>query len=104
MLITIPVARRVLGDSHRITLKMRWNYAETLYRDPSATLDDLCEAVTTLEDAERTARRVLGAAHPLTECIEDALRLSRAARRTRETGDVDSLPDAMAAMPDPGSA
>ena len=29
-----------------------------------ATLDDLREAVTTLEDTERIARRVLGGAHP----------------------------------------
>ena len=39
-------------------------YAKALWRDPSATLDDLREAVTTLEDTERIARRVLGGAHP----------------------------------------
>ena len=38
-----------------------------------STLDDLREAVTTLEDAERTARRVLGGAHPTTKAIEAAL-------------------------------
>ena len=37
-----------------------------LYFDAAATLDDLREAVATLEDAERIARRVLGGAHPLT--------------------------------------
>ena len=31
-----------------------------LYQDPRATLDDLREAVTTLEDTERIARRVFG--------------------------------------------
>ena len=36
-----------------------------------ATLDDYREAVTTLEDAERIARRVLGNAHPLTTGIEE---------------------------------
>ena len=45
-----------------------------LYLDTGATLDDLREAVTTLEDTERTARRVLGGAHPLTKSIELALR------------------------------
>ena len=55
---TMPVARRVLGESNDLTLKMRWNYAKALYKDPGATLDDLREAVTTLEDAgtDRAAR------------------------------------------------
>ena len=48
-----------------------------------ATLDDLREAVTTLEAAERIARRVLGGAHPLTVEIEHHLR--KAALRARET-------------------
>ena len=76
---TIPVARRVLGEGHRLALKMRWIYAEALYKDGSATLDDLREAVTTLEDTSRTARRVLGGAHPLTAGIEDTLRDARLA-------------------------
>ena len=71
---TMPVARRVLGEGHRLTLKMRWNYAHSLCMDPAATLDDLREAVTTLEDAKRIARRVLGGAHPDTAGIEAALK------------------------------
>ena len=82
---TMPVARRVLGDSKDTTLLMRWNYAQTLYEDPAATLDDLCEAVTTLEDVVRIARRVFGGAHPLTEGIEGELPDARAALRARET-------------------
>ena len=50
-----------------------------MYRDPGATLDDLRELVTTLEDAARIARRVLGGAHPTTTGIEGALRNARAA-------------------------
>ena len=76
---TLPVARRVLGESHEITLKMRWTSARSLYKDPNATLDNLREAVTTLEDADRIGRRVLGGAHPLTAVIEAALRNARAA-------------------------
>ena len=34
--------------------------------DPAATLDDLREAVTTLEEVEQNMRRVFGRAHPLT--------------------------------------
>ena len=45
---------------------MRWTYAEVLYTDDGATLDDLREAVAKLEDVERTARRVFGGAHPTT--------------------------------------
>ena len=54
-------------------------------KDPAATLDDLREAVTTLEDIEQIARRVLGGAHPTTEGIDDDLRNARAALRARET-------------------
>ena len=85
MLKTLPTARRVLGKTHELTLATRWFYAAALYEDPSATLDDLREAVTTLEDTERIARRVFGGAHPLTSAIERTLRNARAALRARET-------------------
>ncbi len=98
----ISVARRVLGEDHGLTLKLRWNYAAALLNDTSATLDDLREAVTTLEDAERTARRVLGGAHPMVGKIERNLRESRSVLRARETtstdaredGDLDEVEDA----------
>ena len=64
---------------------MRWNYGLALYRDPGATLDGLREAVTTLEETERIARRVMGGAHPLTADIEDELRYARATLRAHET-------------------
>ena len=82
---TMPVARRVLGENHDRTLRMRWAYARALYRDPGATLDDLREAVTTLEDTERIARRVFGGAHPKVAKIELSLRNARATIRARET-------------------
>ena len=43
----------------------------------AATLDNLHEAVATLEDTERIA-------HPTTKGIENELRAARAARRARE--------------------
>ena len=76
---TMPVARRVLGESDQLVLGMRQNFALTLYQDPAATLDDLREAVTTLEDTARIARRVLGGSHPLVAQIEVGLRDARAA-------------------------
>ena len=85
----MPVARRVLGKGHDFTLTMRWIYAQSLYYDAGATLDDLREAVTSLEELERTARRVLGGAHSLTVDIEGDLRDARAVLhfvlRARET-------------------
>ena len=88
---TLPVARRILGASHDYTLMMRSCYARTLYRDADATLDDLREAVSTLEDTERIARRVLGSVHTTTVNAQFHLRESRAALAARET-------------PSPGSA
>ena len=47
-------------------------------------IDGLREAVNTLEDVERIARRVLGGAHPTTEGTEHDLRQARAVLRFRE--------------------
>ena len=63
---------------------MRWCYTMALSEDPAATLHDLREAVNMLEELERTARRVLGGAHPTTESIEYHLREARAVLRARE--------------------
>ena len=81
----LPVARRVLGESDTLKLTMRKIYAMVLHKDDGATLDDLREAVNTLEETERIARRVLGGAHPITEAIEHNLSEARAALRSRET-------------------
>ena len=81
----IPVARRFLGESNEHTLKMSWNYAAALYNDEGATLDDLREAVTTLEDTARTVRRVFGGEHTSTKGTESGLRNARAVLRARET-------------------
>ena len=85
LLRTLPVARRVLGNCHEITLQMRQNYAAVLYNDPGATLDDLREAVTTLEDLARIARRVLGSDHPTVSTMEDDLKQARAMLCLRRT-------------------
>ncbi len=76
--------------------------ARALYQDTGATLDDLREALTTLEETDRTARRVLGGEHPTTEGIEGSMQAARAALRARETpptdaredGDLDEVEDA----------
>ena len=81
---TIPVARRVLGEENEVPLKMRGLYAQLFYEDTTATLDDLREAVNTFEDLKRTARRVFGGAHPITEGVGRELLDARAALGARE--------------------
>ena len=97
-----PVARRVLCEEDRLTIKMKSLYAYSLYSDPGATLDGLREAVTTLEDAERIARRVFGGENPFTAELEDNIRQARAVLSARE-GDVEPLRAAVEAMA-PGDA
>jgi hypothetical protein len=79
----MPVARRVLGQNSQISIAMRVMYAKALYIDCNVTLDDLREAVTTLEETERTARRVLGATHHMVEATGRHLRSARAAQALR---------------------
>ena len=62
---------------------MRCLSAETLYFDDGATLDDLREAVTTLEDVVRISRRVLGGSHPVTTEVENDLQKAQAALYAR---------------------
>ena len=84
-----PVPPPLIPSTVDITLIAKQYYAETLYNNVNAgasrrPLDDLREAVTTLEYVERTARRVFGGAHPLTTWTERRLREARAALRARE--------------------
>ena len=79
---SVPAARRVLGDHHH-TFAMRANYAAVLYNDPDATLDDLREAVSTLEEIEPTAQRVLGPANPTAAGIEECLQDARVVENAR---------------------
>ena len=88
----IPVARRVLGEHNITVFRMRWVYAQTLYMDDDATPTDRREGITTLEETERTARRVLGGSHPLVaemqkslRDVQAAVRDVQAALRARET-------------------
>jgi len=82
---TIRVARRVLGENHELTLRMRWCYGKALYSDANAPLDDLREAVLKHEELERIARRVLGGAHPMVAGIEKDLRNARILLAAHET-------------------
>ena len=72
----------------RCKMRYRWYSALVLNLDTSATLDDLRESVTTLEDVERTARRVLGSAHPIVAGIGINLRSARGALGAREAREI----------------
>ena len=85
LLKTIPVARRVFGDSDEITLRIRSIYAGALYMDDGGTLDDLREAVATLEDTARTAQRVFGGSHPRVAAIGKHLQEARKVLCAHET-------------------
>ena len=90
----MPVAQRVLGESHETTLRIRLTYARALYKDSAATLDDLREVVTTLEETAPIARRVLGSSHPVVVHIEKNLGCARETLRAHE--EANSLREAMA--------
>ena len=87
----IPVVRRILGEGDTLTIGMRQHYAMALYEDDGATLDDIHEAVATLEETEQTGRRVLGSAHPNVVLVEKSLRNARAALRASETPPQDAV-------------
>ena len=82
---TTPTKNTRRPSRPRSTLRMTQIYALGLYLDADATLDDLREAVTRLEETERTTRRVFGSAHPITSKIEQSLRDARAILAARET-------------------
>ena len=86
---TMLVARRVLGDENYTTLRVRWTYAEAIWMDADATLDDVREAITTLDGTVRIARRVLGGDHPTVSTMEGDLEGARAALRFREKYEVE---------------
>jgi len=83
---TLPVARRVLGESDRTTLLLGWCYANALYKNDNATLDDLREAVGTFESIAPLWKRIKGQAHPETANVQRALKAARAALALASSG------------------
>jgi len=71
-------ARTRMGDNARSELHV-------VIKDPAATLDNLRESVTTLEDTEQIAQRVFGGSHPFVVNMENALSNIRAHLHARDT-------------------
>ena len=65
---------------------MRTQSAATFLHNPGATLDEIREAINTLEEMEPIARRTLGIAHPIAVNIQGELQKARALLRAREAG------------------
>ena len=80
---TVPVARRVLGENHDLTLSMRLIYASALYENESATVAELSEAVTTLDYVAVSHKRLLGDSHPEAGRAQYALERARTKLRAR---------------------
>ena len=90
---TTPLVQRVLGENDELTQRVKWIHAMALYSDPDATLDDIREAVATLDKLKQTFRRQLGGAHPKTVAIEGSIQEARMALLLRASE-----------TPSPGSA
>ena len=58
-----PVARRVLGTEHELTLSLREDLSRATLRGESSA-EEKREALRMLEDTVAVMRRVLGPAHP----------------------------------------
>ena len=79
------VANRILGREDLVSLRIRWLYANSLWGDPDATLDDLVEAEATLKSVERSWRRIIGSAHQDTRDLELSLARAREKLAARQT-------------------
>ena len=73
----IPEAMRVCGKDHDITFRMQRMYAQCLYRNDGASLDDVTAAIAQLEDLDRRMTRTYGAAHPQTGSTRTRLEAAR---------------------------
>ena len=61
---------------------VRQNYAETLYKDTTASRADILQGVAMLEDVARVRRRVFGARHP--DTVETLTELEGARMRRED--------------------
>ena len=65
------VAQRVLGPHHPVLLQLRSALAYAIFTDEGTSREDRRAQLAVFEDIARVARRVLGAAYPLTMNFEN---------------------------------
>lgn len=70
---TIPVLQLKAGLDDSRSLMGRWHYAQAIYMDDEADLNDFLKAEALLEDTRARARRTLGDAHPSAPNIKKSL-------------------------------
>mgnify|MGYP006217895773 CR=1 FL=1 len=70
-------ARRALEPEDITTFRLRRAYAEALYSDGASPVRDVREAVTTLEELDKAARRIYGEDNPFREHIRRSLEEAR---------------------------
>ena len=74
----VLIADRFLGREKMLSLRLRWVYANSLTDSADATIDDLVEAVETLESVAKSWKRVMGERHPETVKVLNASKSARA--------------------------
>ena len=75
----IPLARRVLGTEHHLTLSFRENHATVLLLEDSesGSPDKVSEALGIFEEVHEITRRVCGPQHPHTQMFKAKLEFCR---------------------------
>ena len=76
---TMPVARRVLGNEHNLTLSLCEDLSRATLLDGDSSAEEVREAVRALEDTLGVWRRVLGPQHPNTQRVQQNLEAYREA-------------------------
>ena len=78
---------RAVGRDHRVCplWPITWTSPPRCDQDDGATLDDLREAVATLESVAPLWKRVFGPSHPETPLVQNALEDAREALAANET-------------------
>jgi hypothetical protein len=79
----VLIADRFLGREKMLSLRLRWVYANSLTDSADATIDDLVEAVETLESVAKSWKRVMGERHPETVKVLNASKSAREKLRLR---------------------
>ena len=69
----VPVARRVLGNHHELTLSICEDLCRATLLDGGSSANEKRDALKMLEDTLGVMRRVLGPQHPETQRVQGSL-------------------------------
>ena len=94
----LPFARRVLGADHDETLNIEMNIGIFPYKKPTASREDVLEAITVLDALGKRLVRILGIKHPKTFNVQAAAYQARQKLAAKEPPRRATLEDALAAF------